>query len=107
FACIVLDVISVVAAASLNARQHHARAAIGALLNYPPFFGALWLLSMFRAVDETSALSLFCLSSAARALYFYLSSTDLFRSRQSALQPTSAVMVQPPLNLLLFRADQL
>jgi hypothetical protein len=107
FLCIVFDVISVISAANLNARRKHMKAAFGALFNYPLFFFALWLLSRSSEVTEAIALGAFCASSAARAAYFYWASNELFHNRSSELRPTSAVVFQPPLNLLMFRADQL
>lgn len=105
FTSIVLDIASIMAAADANARRRHTRAAIGTLLNYPPFFALLWLCTQFWSLTETQALWLFCVSSATRFAYFYASAGHLFGRARDSIKPTSAIALQPILNYLAFRMD--
>jgi hypothetical protein len=108
FLCILFDVGSILGAADANARRQHTRAALGTLLNYPPFFLLLWVWSTVRPLDEVDALWLFCLTSVARFLCFYISSPGFFSLGSGPYtKPSRSLAIQPLLNYLAFRMDHL
>lgn len=106
-AAVVLDTLTTIQSAELNARRRFAESAVGNILNYPVFV-ALWAVLAARgATTFEEALGLFLLTRAVRYSWIAWRAT---RRHPGARPFTFTVMgwigLQGALNLLVFRSDQ-
>jgi len=105
---VLLDTLSTILAAQLNARRRFSEAAFGNLLNYP-LFVALWVAAARSGGPSLEqALALFAASSGVRYAWLaWRSRSGMHEAKSFDLTVKGWIGAQGALNLFAFRSDQI
>lgn len=106
-ASIVLDTSSSILTSDLNARERFFDVAVANLLNYPVFFGGVYLFASLGWATQSKLFALFVGSSALRLVWVHHRSRAFRGLPSRPMTPSWSVGLQQALNLALFRADQI
>jgi hypothetical protein len=107
FISILLDTFSALCINELNAHEKFTESSVANLLNYPIFFGGIFISSLFFEMSEIYILVLFCTSSMLRAVWLQLNRVSISAMIYVESKSDVRMGIQQFLNALMFRLDQI